>query len=601
MGWRGRGVPAVAGSPVVGRLLVRTSPAGPWVPPTVSVALAVAVVALALRRRVRRAPAGPRLRPGLPAPDRAALPPPGGPSTPDALPPATPNTESPFSSGAIDVTPDPFSPTGTDDLMAAPPPGCPAHALGPGGLRRLYGPGAEDLSAVYERLRSEHGAVAPALLQEDVPIWVVLGHSENMHMVRSPSQFCRDSRLWTSLQDGTVKPDHPLMPHIAWQPICSHAEGDEHLRLRGAVTGAMSTIDYRGIRRHINRYTQRLVNEFCEEGTADLVSQFAEHLPMAVMCELLGMPDEYNDRLVQAARDMLKGTETAIASNAYIMDALMRLTARRRREPEDDFTSHLVNHPAGLNDEEVGQHLRVVLIAAYEATTNLLANVLRVVLTDPRFRAQLSGGQMTVPEAVEQSLWDEPPFSTVFAYFAKQDTELGGQRISKGDGLLFGIAPGNVDPHVRPDLKANMQGNRAHLAFGGGPHECPGQDIGRAIADVGVDALLMRLPDIRLNCAESELRWRASIATRHLVELPVRFAPRAQQEVQPRPPARPLPPQRAEGRFGAAPQQPAEPVADTADTAGVAGTAGTAGTVPVSEPGRRPGLLRRFLRWWSGG
>ena len=93
-----------------------------------------------------------------------------------------------------------------------------------------------------------------------------------------------------------------------------------------------------------------------------------------------------------------------------------------------------------------------MLIAAYEATANLLANVLRMVLTDPRFRAQLSGGQMTVPEAVEQSLWDEPPFSTVFAYFAKQDTELGGQRIRKGDGLLLGIAPGNVDPRVRPDL-----------------------------------------------------------------------------------------------------------------------------------------------------
>ena len=91
------------------------------------------------------------------------------------------------------------------------------------------------------------------------------------------------------------------------------------------------------------------------------------------------------------------------------------ISARRRANPQDDFTSHLINHPAGLNDEEVSQHLRVVLIAAYEATTNLLANVLRVVLTNPGFRAQLKGGQMTVPEAVEQSLWDEPPFSTQLA------------------------------------------------------------------------------------------------------------------------------------------------------------------------------------------
>ena len=490
------------------------------------------------------------------------------------------------------MTPESNSLTGTDDPSLGPPPGCPAHGMGPGGLRRLYGPEAEDLAAVYEKLRAEHGAVAPALLHDDVPIWVVLGHGENMHMVRNPSHYSRDTRLWTALNDGTIKPDHPLMPHIAWEPICCHAEGDEHLRLRGAVMGAMSTIDYRGIRRHINRATQHLVNRFCEEGRADLVGQFCEQLPMAVMCEILGMPEEFNDRIVQAARDMLKGTETAIASNAYIMDVLTRLTVRRRAEPNEDFTSHLINHPARLNDKEVGQHLRVVLVVAFESTANLLANVLRVVLTDPRFRAQLNGGQMTVPEAVEQSLWDEPPFSTILGYFAKQDTELGGQRIRKGDGLLLGIAPGNVDPRVRPDLKANMQGNRSHVAFSGGPHECPGQDIGRAIADVGVDALLANLPDIQLACEEHELRWRGSISNRHLVELPVEFTPKPQQDVTARI-TRPVPSQRpsnGQGNTARSRTAAAEPVsADTAPT-----------PTPTSEPAPQQGVFRRLLRWWRG-
>ncbi|MFE7445899.1 cytochrome P450 [Streptomyces chartreusis] len=483
------------------------------------------------------------------------------------------------------MTPEPLSPIGTDEPTATPPPGCPAHDIGPGGLRRLHGPEAEDLGAVYEKLRAEHGSVAPALLHQDVPVWVVLGHAENLHMVSTPSQYCRDSRLWSALQDGMVKPDHPLMPVFAWQPVCSHAEGDEHLRLRGAVTGAMSTIDHRGIRRHINRATQQLVNKFCEEGRADLVSQFAEHLPMAVMCEILGMPDEYNDRLVQAARDLPKGTETSIASNAYVMDVLMRLTARLRAEPQDDFTSHLINHPARLTDDEVGQHLRIVLMAAYENTANLLANVLRVVLTDPRFRAQLKGGQMTVPQAVEQSLWDEPPFSIVLPYIAKQDTELGTQRIRKGDGLLFGIAPGNVDPRVRPDLKANMQGNRSHLAFGGGPHECPGQDIGRAIADVGVDALLTRLPDVQLACDEDELRWRSSVSSRHLVELPVKFAPKPQQGITERPSSNPVPPWSRQA--GAVPPQPGSEHAVPTPAA-------------THEPVSRPGVFRRLLRWWRG-
>lgn len=486
------------------------------------------------------------------------------------------------------MTPESQSLTGTEDPTLGPPPGCPAHGTGPGGLRRLYGPEAEDLGALYEKLRAEHGAVAPVLLHNDVPIWVVLGHGENLHMVSTPSHFARDSRLWTAVQDGTAGADHPLAPHIAWQPICSHVEGDEHLRLRGAVTGAMSTIDFRSLRRYINRATQRLVNEFCELGEADLVGQFAEHLPMSVLCEIIGMPEDYNDRMVQATRDLLKGTDTAIASNEYVMSVLTQHTERRRARPEDDFASHLINHPAGLTDDEVAQHLRLVLLAAYETTANLIANVLRMVLTDPRFRAQLNGGQMTVPEAVEQSLWNEPPFSAVLGYFAKQETELGGRRIRKGDGLLFGIAPGNIDPRVRPDLAANMQGNRSHLAFGGGPHECPGQDIGRAIADVGVDALLLRLPDVELDCAESELRWRSSMSSRHLVDLPVRFQPRPTQDIMQRPSVRALPPQR-----------PAWQVTND-DTAPTTPAPAPVPPVRAPEPAHRLGAWQRLVRWWRG-
>ncbi|MFE6285254.1 cytochrome P450 [Streptomyces sp. NPDC057877] len=483
------------------------------------------------------------------------------------------------------------TPTGTDEPLLSPPPGCPAHALSPNGVRRLHGPEAEDLRALYEQLREEHGPVAPVLLHDDVPMWVVLGYTENLQLVRSPTQFTRDSRIWTPLREGMVKPDHPLMPHIAWQPICSHAEGEELLRLRGAVNGALSTIDFRGLRQTVNRYSQMLVNRFCQEGEADLVSEFTDHLPMAVMCDVLGMADEYSDEIVHAARDMLKGTETAIASNQYIVDALGRLATRRRAKPQNDFASHLITHPAGLTDEEVREHLRVVLIAAYEATANLLANVLRMVLTDPRFRSRLNGGQLTVPEAVEQSLWDEPPFSTVFAYFAKQETELGGHRIRRGDGLLFAPAPGNVDPRVRPDLRAGMQGNRSHLAFGGGPHECPGQDIGRAIADVGVDALLLRLPDVELVCSEDELEWTESIASRHLLELPVYFEPREPQNEFQKPALHANAHQRSTWSLT---------VGDAKATK--ARIRLTDDLEPAAAPptGGEPGRWRRIVRWWRG-
>ncbi|MFI8006275.1 cytochrome P450 [Streptomyces sp. NPDC086010] len=419
-----------------------------------------------------------------------------------------------------------------------PPPQCPAHGMGigPGGLRRLYGPEAEgDPAGLYEKLRAEHGTVAPVLMHGDVPAWLVLGHSENLHLTRTPSQFSRDSRRWHALHDGSVAPDHPLAPIFTWQPVCSFAEGETHERLRGAVTDSIARIDTRGVRRHINRYSNRLVNNFCREGSVDLVGQFAEQLPMMVMCAIVGMPEDYSERLVEAARDLTRGTETAIASNAFLIDTLNRLVERRRETPAEDFATWLVEHPAGLTDKEVAEHLRVVLFVAYETTTNLIANVLRMVLTDPRFRARLSGGHMTVPEAVEQTLWDEPPFTSILGRWAVGDTELGGQQIKAGDALIVGIAPGNTDPVVRPDLTASMEGNRAHLAFSSGPHECPGQDIGRAIADVGVDALLMRLPDLELSVDESKLTWVGNFTSRHLVDLPASFAPSPEQEIDDEP------------------------------------------------------------------
>jgi cytochrome P450 len=414
---------------------------------------------------------------------------------------------------------------GTDAATLAPPPGCPAHGLGPDGIRRLYGPEADnDPYGLYEKLRADHGPVAPVMVHGDIPAWLILGYRENVEAMRTPSRFSRDSRLWRELREGRVPADNPMLPIVAWQPMCSFVDGEEHERLRGAVTDSMKRFDRRGIRRHIIRYVDQLVDEFGPSGRAELVTQFAEHLPMLVMTAVVGMPDDYGPRLVQAARDLSRATETAIASNEYIVKTLRELV-QKRGAPNDDFASWLVRHPAKLNDDEAVEHLRLVLVAAYETTANLIVNTLRTVLADPRYRASLSGGQMTLPEAVEQSLWDDPPFTTVYGRWATGDTELGGQRIKAGDMLILGLAAGNVDPSIRPDLSASMRGNRAHLAFSGGPHECPGQDIGRAVAEVGVDALLMRLPDLRLAVPEKELKVVSSLLTRHLTALPVEFTP----------------------------------------------------------------------------
>lgn len=407
-----------------------------------------------------------------------------------------------------------------------PPPGCPAHGLGPDPLRRLYGPVAEaDPQALYEVLRKEHGPVAPVLLHGDLPAWLVLGHRENLEVMRSPSRFSNNSRLWSMFQEGKVAADSPLRPMVAWQPLCVFADGEDHERLRAAVRDGLEKFDHRGIRRYVIRYTNQLVDNFAASGQADLIGDFAEQLPMLVMTQLLGMPEEYGPRLVDAALDLMKGSETALASNDFVVATLRTLAERKKSKPGRDFVTWLIGHTAGLTDDEVMEHLRLVLVAANETTVNLMANTLRMVLTDRRFRANLAGGHMTLPDALEQVLWDDPPLSAITGRWATGDTVLGGKQIRAGDMLLLGLAAGNVDPEIRPDLAAPLQGNRAHLAFSGGPHECPGQDIGRAIADTGIDTLLARLPDLQLGVSEGELRSRAAWLSKRLESLPVRFTP----------------------------------------------------------------------------
>ncbi|KOU28829.1 cytochrome P450 [Streptomyces sp. WM6368] len=420
-------------------------------------------------------------------------------------------------------------PGGNVSTTPTPPPGCPAHAAATaGGLYRLHGAEAQaDPLALYEKLRAEHGPVAPVLVSGDLPAWLVLGHRENLDVARTSSRFARDPRGWRDMREGRVPADTPLGPMVSWVPVCNFTDGPVHERLRGAVVESLERFDKRGIRRYVTRFANQLVDQIAGEGYADLVSAFSDQLPMLVMTQLLGAPDEHGPLLVNAARDMLQGTETALQSDRYVTTTLENLVAERKVEPARDLASWLIEHPANLTDTEVLMHLRVVLIAAYETTANLIANTLRTVLTDPRFRASLSGGHMTLPDALEQVLWDDPPINTIIGRWATGDTLLGGRPVKAGDMILLGLAAGNADPQIRPDPNVSVHGNRSHLAFSSGPHECPGQDIGRAIADTGIEVLLDRLPDLQLAVDASELRWRGTLMSRHLLSLPVRFAPRS--------------------------------------------------------------------------
>ncbi|MGW1892732.1 cytochrome P450 [Streptomyces sp. NPDC002004] len=410
---------------------------------------------------------------------------------------------------------------GTQDAPAR----CPVTGIAaPGAPTRLYGPeAATDPHGIYERLRKQYGAVAPVLLEGDVPAWLVLGYQENRRVLDNPLHFTRDSRIWRDWKEGRVDSTSPLMQVVGWRPDCVSQDGEPHRRLRGAVTDNLRAAARRGIRRHVTHFANKQIDGFADRGSADLVADFAEHLPMLVLTRVFGLAEGEGQRLAASCAQVIKGGEDALAHNDRIVRVLDELATRKRTEPGADFTTGLLDHEACLDDDEILQHLRLVLITAHTTTSNLLARVLQLILTHPSHLAGLVSGQLNITAVVEEVMWNMPPLAVLPGRFATADTELGNQRVRRGDLLVLGLTAGNLDPAIRPDAGVSVHGNEAHLAFSGGPHECPGQGIGQAIIETAVDVLLHRLPGLRLAAAPEDLTSTASTWETRLDRLPVAF------------------------------------------------------------------------------
>ncbi|MGW0632170.1 cytochrome P450 [Streptomyces sp. NPDC002758] len=405
----------------------------------------------------------------------------------------------------------------------APGGGCPvAHGAG---VTRLYGPqAATDPHGIYAQLRDRHGSVAPILLEGDIPAWLVLGYRENRRVLDNPLQFSRDSRIWRDWKEGRVADTSPLIQMLGWRPDCVSQDGEPHRRLRAAVTDNLHGVTGRGIRRHVTHFANKQIDAFADTGRADLVTEFADHLPMLVLTRVVGLAESEGRSLAESSHQVMNGGADALTHNEKIMAVLTELAARKRAEPGSDFASGLIEHRAGLDQDELVNHLRLVLITGHTMTSNLLARVLHLVLTDPALRSGLVSGQLTLSSVVEEVMWNTPPLAVLPGRFATSDLELGGCPIKEGDLLVLGLAAGNTDPEVRPDTEVSVAGNQSHLAFSAGPHECPGQNLGHAIIETAVDVLLHRLPGLRLAVPPEELTSTASTWESRLDSLPVEFA-----------------------------------------------------------------------------
>ncbi|MFF8035452.1 MULTISPECIES: cytochrome P450 [unclassified Streptomyces] len=407
----------------------------------------------------------------------------------------------------------------------APPPGCPAHTgqVRLGGLEYQQTP-----SQLYRSLRREHGAVAPVLLDGDIPAWLVLGYSEVSYVTSHDELFARDSRRWN--QWPNIPQDWPLLPFVGYQPSVLFTEGEEHQRRAGVITEALEGVDQFELARDCQAIADELIASFAGSGRAELMSAYAHALPARAVVQVCGMPlgGADTEQLVDDLRISLDAAEgdDPVAAYGRVAARLTQLVKEKREQPGPDVTSRMLQHPAGLTDEEIVQDLISVIAAAQQPTANWICNTLRLLLTDARFALNVSGGRLSVGEALNEVLWLDTPTQNFIGRWAVRDTQLGGRLIRAGDCLVLGLAAANTDPQIWPEAHVGAE-NAAHLSFSNGEHRCPypAPLLADVMARTAVETLLERLPDLVLAVEPEELTWRPSIWMRGLMSLPVEFTP----------------------------------------------------------------------------
>lgn len=431
----------------------------------------------------------------------------------------------------------------TPHTASGPPARCPVTgAAAP--VTALYGPelDGDALPALYERLRGAHGPVAPVSIAPGVDAWLVIGHRELLQLIRDEQDFSHDPRRWSLLREGRVPADSPILPMVGWRPALLFADGQQHRRMRAAVSAALAGINGHELRRSVRAAAEQVIVSFAERSEADLVADYARKLPMRVITALLGVDEQTGRHLVEAVAGTVAATADSADASKRMGAILLQLIEEKRRRRGNDITSALLHHPARLTDEEVLHNLVVMFVAGNQTTVNWIATTLRILLCDPQFRSSLTGGHLSVDDALDLVLWRFPPTQNFPARYATRDMTFGGQSIRTGDMLILGLAGANADPQILPDDGVPVVGNRSHLAFGAGPHICPAQDPARLITRTAVDTIRHRLPDLELAISEGELEWIKSPWSRGLAALPVRFtAPVLAQHPGPLPDHRTMP------------------------------------------------------------
>lgn len=301
----------------------------------------------------------------------------------------------------------------------------------------------------------------------------------------------------------------------------------DHTRLRKLVTRAFTPQQIEALRPRTREIADELADAVLAAETPELVDGFAVRVPIAVICELLGVPLDDWDRFRWASEQIVSPVAGSDREEAYVWMSgyLAELIAGKRADPGPDLLSALANDTVedALTDPELVGMAFLLLIAGYETTANLIGAVLLGLARQPDLFEALRADPALVPTAVEEFLRLDGPVLTATERFATEDMVIGEVPVRRGDMLLVSLAAANRDPARFEEPDSFRLGRPAgHVAFGHGVHHCLGAPLARMEATVAVTALLERVESLELAVDEAELEWSPGLLMHGVRRLPVK-------------------------------------------------------------------------------
>ncbi|WP_165405855.1 cytochrome P450 [Bradyrhizobium genosp. SA-3] len=313
------------------------------------------------------------------------------------------------------------------------------------------------------------------------------------------------------------------------------ADPPDHTRLRGLVVKAFTARRVEDMRPRIQAIVDQTIDSVIDRGHMDLIEDFAFRLPVTIICDMLGIPEEHRETFYKSSRDggrlldpVPLSPEEISQGNAGNLMAQMyfqQLFELRRHSPGDDLITQLVQAEEDgnkLTNEELTANIILLFGAGHETTVNLIGNGLLALHRNPDQLALLKARPELMVGAIEEFLRYDSSVQMTGRVALEDIDDLGGVKIPQGETVLCLLGSANRDPAVYPDRPDRLDVTRQNvkpLSFGGGIHFCLGAQLARIEAEIAIATLLRRLPDLRIDDVVNP-QWRPTFVLRGLTRLP---------------------------------------------------------------------------------